>query len=86
MFRHLTAAALALSTAHVSASLLDSAGSVSIRLTGFSHGHAAANVTVDNFNTIGVGQLKGTLNGDSFMTYCKDLFQSFSWNNTYTTK
>ncbi len=84
MFRHLTAAALALSTAHASASLLDSAGSVSIRLTGFSHGHAAANVTVDNFNTIGVGQLKGTLNGDSFLTYCTDLFQSFSWNTTYT--
>lgn len=83
MFRHLIAAALAVSTAHASASLLDQTGTVSIRMSGFSHGYAAANVTVDNFNTIGVGQLQGTLDGNSFLTYCTDLFQSFSWNTTY---
>lgn len=84
MLRHLIAAALALSSAHVAASPLDKTGDVSITMTGFSYGYAAANVTVDNFNTIGVGQLQGTLNGSSFLTYCTDLFQSFNWNSAYT--
>ena len=84
MFRHLIAAALALSAAHASASLLDKAGNVSIRMTGFSHGHAVGNVTPDSFGNIGIGQLQGTLNGASFLTYCTDLSQSFGWGQTYT--
>ena len=83
MFRYLFAAALALSTAHASASLYDNAGNVSIQMTGFSHGYAVANVNPDNFGNIGVGQLQGTLNGASFLTYCTDLSQSFKWNTTY---
>lgn len=90
MIRHLLAAALVAGSAHASASLLDSTGNVTIRMTGFSHGHAAANVTVDSFGTIGVGQLKGTIvlpgatAPTSFLTYCTDLFQSFKWNTNYT--
>ena len=83
MFRHLIAAALAVSTAHASASLLDQTGTVSIRMSGFSHGYAVANVNPDSFGNIGVGQLQGTLNGASFLTYCTDLSQSFKWNTTY---
>lgn len=89
MFRHLIAAALALGSAHASANLLDSAGNVTVRMTGFSHGYASANVTVDSFGNIGVGQLQGTIvlpgavTPTSFLTYCTDLFQSFSWNTNY---
>ncbi len=50
----------------------------------FANGHAAVNVTLDNFGTIGARQLRGTLNGASFPTYCTDLFQSFSWNQSDT--
>ncbi|MFN0183985.1 MAG: PEP-CTERM sorting domain-containing protein [Aquabacterium sp.] len=30
------------------------------------------------------GQLEGFLNGNSFLTYCTDLLQSFSWDTNYT--
>jgi len=30
------------------------------------------------------GQFTGTLNGNSFSTFCTDLFQTFSFNTTYT--
>ncbi len=86
MFRHVIAAAVALNAAHASASLLDTTGTATVRMNGFSQGQAVANVTTDNFGNIGVGQLKGTLDGASFLTYCIDLFQSFQWNrnDTYT--
>jgi PEP-CTERM motif len=84
MFRHLIAAAIALTTAHASASLLDTTGTATVRMTGFSQGHAVANVSMDDAGNIGVGQLKGTLDGTSFLTYCTDLFQSFQWNRDYT--
>lgn len=30
------------------------------------------------------GEFKGVLNGNSFLTYCTDLSQTFNWNVTYT--
>jgi hypothetical protein len=84
MFRHLIAAAVALSATHASASLYDNAGTVSIRMTGFSFGNDVGNVTPDNFGNIGIGQLRGTLNNASFLTYCTDLSQSFGWGQTYS--
>ena len=32
----------------------------------------------------GAGEFKGTLNGNSFKTYCLDLYESFFFNTTYT--
>ena len=55
-----------------------------VRLSGFSNGYAAVDVTTDPWGTIGAGRLSGTLDGASFLTYCTDLAQSFSWNQTYT--
>jgi hypothetical protein len=31
----------------------------------------------------GAGQFMGLLNGNSFQTYCTDLYQTFNWNTTY---
>ena len=84
MFRHLIVAAVTLTAAHASASLLDTTGSATVRMTGFSQGSAVANVTIDNFGNIGVGQLKGLLDGTPFLTYCTDLFQSFQWGRDYS--
>lgn len=35
-----------------------------------------------NYNG-GAGQFTGLLNGNSFQTYCTDLYQTFNWNTTY---
>jgi hypothetical protein len=67
-FRHLIAAAVALTAAHASASLLDTTGSATVRMTRFSQGYAVADVTIDNFGNIGVGQLKGLPDGAPFLT------------------
>lgn len=56
---------------------------VQVRMTGFANGSAGVNVTLDSNGVIGAGQLSGLLNGQSFLTYCVDLGQSFSWNTTY---
>ena len=37
-------------------------------------------------NNIPTGELQGTLNGKSFLTYCVDLFQTFGWGTTYDDK
>ena len=55
-----------------------------VRMTGFANGYAALDVSSDNFGTIGAGQLRGTLDGASFLTFCTDLGQSFSWNTNYS--
>lgn len=55
-----------------------------VRLTGYSNGHAAVDVTTDPWGNIGAGRFAGTLDGASFLTYCTDLSQSFGWNKTYT--
>jgi|JI10StandDraft_1071094.scaffolds.fasta_scaffold946738_1 hypothetical protein len=83
MLRTAIAAALAALSFQASAGLLSGADNA-VRIDGFSHGYAAVDVTVDSFGTIGAGQLLGMANGSSFLTYCTDLFQSFSWGQSYT--
>ena len=36
-----------------------------------------------NHTNVGAGEFKGLLNGNSFVTYCTDLFQTFAFNTTY---
>jgi hypothetical protein len=79
MFRTAIAAALAALSFHASADLISS-----VRVDDFSNGYAAVDVTVDSAGTIGAGQFRATLDGNSFLTYCTDLFQSFSWGQTYS--
>ena len=79
MFRTALAAALAALSFQASAGLISS-----VRVDGFSNGYAAVDVTVDSYGTIGAGQLSATLDGNSFLTYCTDLYQSFSWGQTYS--
>ena len=66
---------------------------VTIKMSGFAlgtNGYSAVDVTLDNNRVIGAGQLLGgiKLSGSntyqSFLTYCVDLGQSFSWNTDYT--
>jgi len=83
MLRTAIAAALAAFSLQASAGLMTGTD-VTVRIDRFSSGHANVDVTIDSFGTIGAGQLQGTYNGSSFLTYCTDLFQSFSWGRTYT--
>lgn len=83
MFRIALTAALAALSFQASAGLM-SGTDVTIRIDGFSNGHAAVDVTLDNFGTVGAGQFRGSYDGQSFLTYCTDLFQSFHWNRTST--
>lgn len=83
MFRTALAAAIAALSFHAHAGLV-SGTDVTIRIDRFSNGHAAVDVTLDRFGTIGAGQFEGSYNGASFLTYCTDLFQSFQWGRTST--
>ena len=56
---------------------------VTVRVSGFANGSANVNVTLDSNGVMGAGQLSGWLNNQSFLTYCVDLGQSFSWNTNY---
>ena len=60
---------------------------VNLKMTGFGYGYAAVQTNVTS-GYIGAGELKGlmTSNGvtSSFLTYCTDLAQSFSWNTNYS--
>ena len=84
MLRSVLAAAAALLSLQAGAALIPSGSSATVRITDFARGHAVADVSTDNNGNIGVGQLRGTVNGTSFLTYCTDLFQSFSWGQSYT--
>ena len=83
MFRPVFSTVLALLSLQASANLISGAD-VSLRMHDFSSGYAAVDITLDGFDTIGAGELRGTLNGTSFLTYCTDLTQSFDWDQTYT--
>ncbi len=83
MLRTTIATALAGLSFQASAALMSS-NDASVRISSFSNQHAAVDVTIDSFGTIGAGQLLGTLDGKSFLTYCTDLYQSFAWGKTYT--
>ena len=55
-----------------------------VNLTGFTF-NPASPVTVSAPGYSGsAGQFSGTLNGNSFTTYCTDLLQSFNFNVSYT--
>ena len=56
-----------------------------VTLHNFKYGYEAIDTTMTG--VVGVGALVGEYNGsasNSFVTFCTDLFQSFSWNVTYT--
>lgn len=55
-----------------------------VNLSGFTF-TPATSVSVSSPNYSGLaGQFTGLLNGNSFVTYCTDLAQSFSFNTNYT--
>ena len=83
MLRNFIAAALAAVSVQASAGLMPGTDTT-VRMQGFSHGHANVDVTIDNFGNIGAGQFLGTIDGTSFLTYCTDLYQSFGWGRDYT--
>ncbi len=81
-----TAIALAaLLTANAASAGLVSAN-MTLRMTGFAYGYAAVSTNASS-GTIGDGELAGLMTRDgqttSFLTYCTDLAQSFSWNTNY---
>ena len=84
MRRPVLAAAAALLSLQAGAALIPSGTTATVRINDFARGHAVADVSADSNGNIGVGQLRGTFNGASFLTYCTDLFQSFSWGQSYT--
>ncbi len=56
-----------------------------VTLHNFKYGYEAIDTTMTGY--VGVGGFVGEFNGgaaNSFVTFCTDLFQSFSWNVTYT--
>ena len=83
MLRNFVAAALAAVSVQACAGLMPGTDTT-VRMQGFSNGHAAVDVTIDNFGTIGAGQFQGTVGGQSFLTYCTDLYQSFGWGRDYS--
>lgn len=55
-----------------------------VNLSGFTFAPATSvSVSSPNYSG-GAGQFTGLLNGNSFVTYCTDLAQTFSFNTTYT--
>ncbi len=72
-------AAVAVTAAFATPALADT-----VKLTGFTFAPAES-VSVSTPSYTGqAGQFSGFLNGNSFVTYCTDLSQSFSFNTTYT--
>lgn len=81
MNRTLVAALSVLACSTASASLIND---VTLQIDRFAKGYAVVDVTTDSHGNIGAGQLQGLLNGDSFLTYCVDLSQTFNWGQSYT--
>ena len=80
-----TIALAAMLTANAASASLVSAN-MTLRMTGFAYGYAAVSTNATS-GTIGDGELVGRMTRDgattSFLTYCTDLAQSFSWNTNY---
>jgi len=59
---------------------------VTVVLGGFKHGSKQATITNNDtlIGTYGAGEYLGTLNGQSFSTFCTDVYQSLSFGPTYT--
>ena len=68
------------------ATLSATAAPISIRLDGFAYGYAAVDTSAQS-GYIGAGEFSGqmTSNGQtaSFLTYCTDIYQGFSFGTTY---
>jgi hypothetical protein len=85
MIRSAIAVAVALLSTAASASLVNSPPvTVTLEIDRFAKGSATVDVTTDTWGNIGAGQLQGLLDGQTFLTYCVDLSQSFSWKTRYT--
>ena len=88
MFRTAFAIAVSLIASSASASLITTGATpVTLVMTGFGQsnpGYAAVDITLLNHGSVAAGQLKGTMDGQSFLTYCTDIYQSFNWNTPYT--
>ena len=52
-----------------------------VKITGYEWG--SSDIDTSMTGTVGVGEFKGLLNGNAFVTYCTDIFESFSWNVSY---
>lgn len=77
MFRPSFAAALIAGLLSSTAALADA-----VTITGFQWG--SSDIDTSMSGTVSVGQFKGTLNGNAFVTYCTDLHETFNWNTPYT--
>ncbi len=77
--------ALALATALLASTALATpvSGSATVKLTGFAYGYATVTTSATS-GVIGAGELAGQITRDgqttSFLTYCTDIYQTFSWN------
>ncbi len=63
---------------------------MALTITGFAHSYSAVNLTINqtSMTGIGAGEFTGNMrtNGGastSFLTYCTDIYQSFTFNQTY---
>ncbi|HMX16773.1 MAG TPA: PEP-CTERM sorting domain-containing protein [Rhodocyclaceae bacterium] len=72
-------AAVAIATAFAGPALADT-----VKLTNYAFTPAKSIQTSGPSYNGGAGEFVGTLNGNSFATFCTDLAQSFSFNTTYT--
>lgn len=67
--------------------LLGSAAAVAAPVTMHNFEYGYENLHSAQFGSLGTGALMGEYNGgasNSFITFCNDLYQHFSWNVTYT--
>lgn len=77
MFRPSFAAALVGGLLSSTAAFADA-----VTITGFQWG--SSDIDTSLTDTVAVGQFKGMHNGNAFVTYCTDLYESFNWNTPYT--
>ena len=68
----------------VTVGALASAGAAAdtVTITDFKWGSSSIDTSLSA--TVSVGQFKGLLNGNEFVTYCTDLFETFNWNTSYS--
>lgn len=59
------------------------AGAATIVLSGFSNGSTIVNVSTP-ISPVHSGRYAGTVDGKSFLSFCIDLFQTLSFNTTYS--
>jgi len=75
-----------LSTTLLAASLVwvaSSANSATVKLDGFSNGSTVVNVSTP-ISPVHAGRYTGKLDGQSFLSFCIDLFQTINFSSTFT--